>query len=228
MGKRIGLSSCCDRSVVAGCAIVGTTAHPKRRDRRLELLPAGPDRVLPIAHEVRGRVRINTPSPDAHPPSRGVRMTQTGPTGEGATVDHVARAEVLVGAPPERVWEVLTGPEPRPEIMFGARTSTDWVPGHRITWSGEWQGHAFEDHGEVVDVEPGRRLVVTHFSPMSGLPDVPESYHRLEYVVEPVDGGTRVVLEQDNNPTEESARHSAENWQAMLDGVKTVAEGASA
>ena len=155
-------------------------------------------------------------------------MTLTGPTGEGAAVDHVARAEVLISAPPQRVWEVLTSPEPRPEIMFGARTVSDWLPGHRITWSGEWHGHAFEDRGEVVEVEPARRLVVTHFSPMSGLPDVPESYHRLQYVFEPVDGGTRVVLEQDNNPTEESARHSAENWQTMLDGLRTVSEASSA
>ena len=56
-------------------------------------------------------------------------------------MDHVARAEVQIGAPADRVWEVLTSPEPRPEIMFGARTVSDWQPGHRITWSGQWQGH---------------------------------------------------------------------------------------
>ena len=143
-------------------------------------------------------------------------------------MDHVARARVLIDAPPERVWELLTSLEPRPEIMFGARTVTDWVPGHRITWSGEWEGHLFEDKGEVVDVEPPRRLVVTHFSPMSGQRDVPENYHHLRYLLEPVGEGTRVVLEQDNNPTSESAQHSAGNWQAMLDGLKTVAEASSA
>ncbi len=90
-------------------------------------------------------------------------------------MDHVARAQVLIGAPPQRVWDVLTGPEPRPEIMFGARTVTDWV-------------------------------------------------HHLKYVLEPVDGGTTVVLEQDNNPTAESARHNADNWRMMLDGLKKVAE----
>jgi len=155
-------------------------------------------------------------------------MAGTDPIGEGATMDHVARAEVLVGAPLERVWDVLTSREPRPEIMFGARTVTDWEPGHPITWSGEWEGHAFEDKGEVVDIEPPRRLVVTHFSPMSGQQDVPENYHRLEYVLEPVAGGTKVVLEQDNNPTTESAQHSAENWRMMLDGLKKVAEASSA
>lgn len=139
-------------------------------------------------------------------------------------MDYVAHAEVTIAAPPERVWDVLTSSEARPELMFGARTVTDWQPGHPITWSGEWEGHAFEDKGEVVVVEPPRRLVVTHFSPMSGQPDLPESYHRLEYVLEPVDDGTRVVLEQANNPTAGSAEHNAVNWRGMLDGLKTVAE----
>lgn len=44
---------------------------------------------------------------------------------------HVARAKTWVEASPERVWEVLTDPEPRPEVMFGARTITDWRPGVR-------------------------------------------------------------------------------------------------
>lgn len=139
-------------------------------------------------------------------------------------MDHVAHAEATITAPPERVWDVLTSGEQRPEIMFGARTVTDWQPGHPITWSGQWQGHAYEDKGEVLVAERPHRLVVTHFSPMSGQPDVPESYHRLDYRLEPVDGGTRVVLEQDNNPTAEAAEHSAQNWQAMLDGLKKVAE----
>jgi len=144
--------------------------------------------------------------------------------GEEEAMDHVAHAEVLVEAPPERVWQALTSGKPRPEIMFGARTTTDWRPGSPIRWTGEWQGHAFEDKGQVLEVESPHRLVVTHFSPMSGQQDVPENYHRLVYELWPVDGGTKVVLEQDNNPSAESAEHSAENWRTMLNGLKQVAE----
>jgi hypothetical protein len=78
----------------------------------------------------------------------------------------------------------------------------------------------------VLEVDPPHRLVVTHFSPMSGQLDVPENYHRLMYELSPVDGGTKVVLEQDNNPSAESAEHSAANWRTMLNGLKQVAEGA--
>lgn len=137
---------------------------------------------------------------------------------------HVARVEIVVEAPPERVWAVITDPEPRPEVMFGARTVTDWREGSTIRWQGEWEGKAFEDKGEVVVSEPPRRLVVTHWSPLSGLPDVPESYHELTFALEPHGSATRVELAQDNNPTPEAAEHSRTMWASMLEGVKTLSE----
>lgn len=137
---------------------------------------------------------------------------------------NVAVAEVLIDATPQEVWNVITSPEPRPEIMFGARTVTNWQVGGAIAWRGEWQGKTFEDHGEVLEVDPAHRLVVTHFSPMTGLPDVPENYHTVTYSISPVSGGARVTLEQDNNETAEAAEHSAKNWVTVLDGVREVVE----
>jgi hypothetical protein len=66
--------------------------------------------------------------------------------------------------------------------------------------------------------------VLTHFSPLSGLPDEPENYHTLHFELDEIPEGTRITLDQDNNPTREAAEHSQENWSRMLDGVKTVAE----
>jgi uncharacterized protein YndB with AHSA1/START domain len=106
-------------------------------------------------------------------------------------MDYVAHAEALVEVGPDQVWQSLTSREPRPEIMFGARTTTDWVPGRPIIWAGEWHGRTFEDKGELLEVEPPHRLVVTHFSPMSGQQDVPDDYHRLVYGSR----RSRVVLE---------------------------------
>ena len=136
----------------------------------------------------------------------------------------VARAEIMIQAPPERVWAVITDPEPRPEVMFGARTVTDWRAGSAISWQGEWEGRAFEDKGEVLVAEPPRRLVVTHWSPLSGLPDEPESYHELAFALESHGDGTRVELAQDNNATPEAAEHSRTMWASMLEGVKTLSE----
>lgn len=138
--------------------------------------------------------------------------------------DHVARAQTHIEAEPEAVWAALTSPEPRPEIMFGARTVTDWRPGSPIRWQGEWEGRAFEDTGTVLQADRPRHLRVTHWSPLSGVPDTPENHHTLEYRLTAVDGGTDVTLTQDGNPTPEAAEHSAGMWRTMLDGLKAVAE----
>ena len=137
---------------------------------------------------------------------------------------NVAVAEVVIDGSPEEVWNVITSPEPRPEVMFGARTLTNWQVGGPIAWRGEWYGKPFEDHGEVLEFEPERRLVVTHYSPMTGEPDVPDNYHTVSYTISPAARGTKVILEQDNNETPEAAEYSAKNWVKALDGVRTVVE----
>ncbi|WP_308121564.1 SRPBCC domain-containing protein [Actinotalea ferrariae] len=138
---------------------------------------------------------------------------------------HVATVETRVAARRDDVWRVLTAPGSRPEIMFGAETVTDWQVGSPVVWRGEWDGKAFEDKGQVLEVDAGRRLVVTHWSPLSGAPDVPESYHTLTWTLEDDGAGTVVRLEQDNNASPEEAEHSAANWRTMVDGLRTVAEG---
>ncbi len=72
--------------------------------------------------------------------------------------------------------------------------------------------------------EPPRRLVVTHWSPLSGLPDAPESYHELAFTLEPRGTGTRLELAQDDNPTPDAAEHSRTMWASMLEGVKALSE----
>jgi uncharacterized protein YndB with AHSA1/START domain len=136
----------------------------------------------------------------------------------------VATAETDISASPARVWSALTDPAQIKRYMFGSKVETDWKPGSAITWKGEYQGNAYQDKGQIVEVEPRRRLVITHFSPMSGQPDVPENYHTLTYVIEPRGEGTHLSLSQDNNASEEEAAHSRDNWAAMLSALKEVIE----
>jgi len=141
--------------------------------------------------------------------------------------DFVARAEVTVRAPRRTVWQVLTSNGAHPEILFGAEVRSDWRLGSPITWRGEWEGRSFEDRGRVIELEDRGepwRIVLTHFSPLSGLPDEPDNYHTLRFELEETAAGTVVALDQDNNPTREAAEHSQRNWAQMLAGVKAVAE----
>ena len=137
---------------------------------------------------------------------------------------YVAVAEITIDASPVRVWSALTDPAEIEQYMFGSEVVTGWEPGSRIVWRGEYEGKSYEDHGEILVFEPERRLVMTHFSPLSGEEDVPENYHVLAYEVEEVDGETRVRLTQDNNSSPEAAEHSRANWEKMLAGLKSVVE----
>ncbi|GGH98583.1 SRPBCC domain-containing protein [Arthrobacter liuii] len=138
--------------------------------------------------------------------------------------DHVATSVTIINAGPERVWEVITDPAAVKEFMFGTTLATDWNVGSPITWQGEWEGKAYQDKGRILEVEPGRKLVHTHFSPLSGQEDKPENHHTLEWTLEDQGGATRLTLAQDNNPSEEAAAHSKAMWDRLLADVKALAE----
>ena len=137
---------------------------------------------------------------------------------------HVATAQCEIDAPPEKVWQALTDPQLIKKYMFGSEVRTDWKPGSPITWQGEFEGRKYMDKGEIITVEPDRRLEITHFSPLTGQEDRPENYHRVSYELQQTDGGTSLRLTQDNSSSAEEAEHSAATWQMMLDGLKKVAE----
>ena len=136
----------------------------------------------------------------------------------------VATAEIDVDAPPDKVWAALIDPEQIKKYMFGSQVVTDWKQGSPIVWKGEYEGKRYEDKGEIVEIEPERRLKVTHFSPLSGRDDVPENYHSVLYELEERGGKTHLSLSQDNNTSEEAAEHSRTNWEKMLTALKQVVE----
>ncbi len=139
--------------------------------------------------------------------------------------DFVATREIVIDAPPGKIWRALTEPALAKQVMFGSDVISDWQEGSPITYRGEWQGRPFEDKGEILEVKPERHLKMTYFSPTSGKPDKPENYHIVDYVLRAEGEKTRVVVSQSNNPSEDAAKHSADNWAMMLKNLKSVAEG---
>ncbi|MBT2250600.1 SRPBCC domain-containing protein [Arthrobacter sp. BHU FT2] len=137
-----------------------------------------------------------------------------------------ATSTILIDAPRQRVWDVITNPAAAKEFMFGMDLETDWGVGSPITWSGEWDGKRYQDKGKVLAVDPGHRLVHTHFSALNGHADVPENHHTLTWTLQDRDGGTHLTLEQDNNASEEAAQHSQGMWDKLLADVKGIAERA--
>jgi uncharacterized protein YndB with AHSA1/START domain len=138
----------------------------------------------------------------------------------------ISTASVSIQAPAVKIWEALTRPEMVKQYLFGTQMTTDWKVGSPIRYSGVWQGQPYEDKGQVVAFEPLQRIATTYWSPLAGLPDLPENYNNVSYEIsEEVGGGSQLTITQDNNRTEEDARHAEQNWKMVLDGIKKLVEG---
>ncbi len=137
--------------------------------------------------------------------------------------DRVATASAVISATPQQVWRSLTEPSLVKEYFFGTKVDTDWKPGSAITYTGEYEGKAYEDKGVVLEVDEPRLLRTSFFSPMSGLPDVPENYQNVTYRIEAADQGSKVTITQDHNASAEAAEHSSSKGQTILDGLAKVA-----
>jgi uncharacterized protein YndB with AHSA1/START domain len=136
----------------------------------------------------------------------------------------VAQASTTVSATAQKVWNALVDPALVNQYMFGATVVSEWKKGSTIVWKGNWKGKPYEDKGVILDIAPQKRLQYTHFSPLTGQPDAPENYHTVTIELSPAGNGTRLVLSQDNNATEEERDHSAKNWDMMLAAIKKLVE----
>jgi uncharacterized protein YndB with AHSA1/START domain len=138
-------------------------------------------------------------------------------------VDEI-RATTTIGAPIERVWQAITTPSEIKQWFFGVDTEADWRPGGRLVHRGEYQGKPYIDKGEIVEFDPSRRFVHTHWSDVSGLPDAPEHYQQVAWDLTPTGAGTELAISEHNLPSEDAAKTSEQGWQAALQGLKELLE----
>lgn len=134
------------------------------------------------------------------------------------------QTDVAIQAPVSRVWQALTDPALIKQYLFGADTVTDWKKGSSITWSGEYEGKAYQDKGTIIDIVPEKLLHTTHYSPMTGKKDKPENYHHVIYELSPENGDTKISVTQDNVTDEKELEHMQKNWNMILQGMKKFLE----
>jgi uncharacterized protein YndB with AHSA1/START domain len=136
----------------------------------------------------------------------------------------IAKTSITISAPRTNVWNALVNPKAIKKYMFGTSVVSDWKEGGPIVWKGEWQGKSYEDKGVILKLLPERTIQYSHFSPLSGLTDKPESYHIVTIELSNDGAQTRVSLSQDNISTEQEREHSADNWGMMLSSLKKFLE----
>jgi uncharacterized protein YndB with AHSA1/START domain len=136
----------------------------------------------------------------------------------------IAEASILVDADTDAVWRAITDPEIIARYLYGTRVESEWRVGSPIVYRGEWEGKPYEDHGTILEFEPGERLVSSYYSPLSGKPDVPESYQDVAYVLRQEDGGTRLTVTQSGCADRAEADRMSSNWATTLEGLRSAVE----
>jgi uncharacterized protein YndB with AHSA1/START domain len=139
----------------------------------------------------------------------------------------IAKAKTTINTPATKVWKALTTPALISEYMFGTTVNSDWKKGSAITWEGEMNGKKYKDKGEILAIVPNEKLSYSHYSPSSGMPDLPEHYHTVTIELREQEGTTVVDLTQGKNNSEKSKTESEKNWKTMLEGLKKCCEKAN-
>lgn len=131
---------------------------------------------------------------------------------------------ISIHAPLAKVWHALTDPAEIKKYLFGTDTITDWKVGSPITFSGEWEGKAYQDKGTILEIEKEKILKYNYWSSFSGTEDKPENYANITYRLEEKDGVTVFTLVQDGIRNAEAREHSEQNWKMVLNALKELLE----
>ena len=131
---------------------------------------------------------------------------------------------IRVGASADEVWKALTTPDLIKQWFFGVETMADWKVGGALVHRGEWQGKPYEDKGEILQIDPPRLLVHTHWSGFSGQPDRPENYQKVTWTLSETEGVTELTVSEENLPSEEARATSEQAWAMVLGKLKQLVE----
>lgn len=129
---------------------------------------------------------------------------------------------VYVAASANQVWQALTDPRLTRGFYFGLAVESDWQAGSAITYQGPGPARLV---GEIVHVEPGRRLVHS-LLPSVDVPEGAESWVTWELSSsEP--GVCRVSLTHDDfEPSGDPEQDEA--WLRLVSNLKTLIETGAA
>jgi uncharacterized protein YndB with AHSA1/START domain len=132
--------------------------------------------------------------------------------------------QVKFKAPKAKVWQGLTDPALVKKYFFGTDLKSSWRVGEPIVFSGEWDGKKYEDHGTILDIDPGSFVKYDYWSSMSGTDDKPENYANITYNLTENNGETELTVTQDNVKNEEAKTHSEQNWKGLFEELRKLIE----
>lgn len=108
-----------------------------------------------------------------------------------------------------------------PEMQI--KVITDWKINSPILIQG-FHHVKFENKGTILQYDNGNKLSYSHLSNVSRLPDSPENYSILEFVLTTAEEKTLLTLNIENFPTEVIRKHLEFYWRGTMVGIKKMAE----
>lgn len=133
---------------------------------------------------------------------------------------------VIINATVLNVWDTLINPELIKQWMIDAELQviTDWQIGSSIIFKGSLHWIDFENKGTIMQFQPEKVFQYNYWSTLSGLPDLPENYTVVGFVLNPAENKTMLTLTLSNFPSEVIYKHLDFYWTVTLDVLKSFCE----
>lgn len=129
---------------------------------------------------------------------------------------------IYIAAPPEKVWRALLDGEFTRQY-WGHENVSDWKPGSPWEHRRDDARKSVAILGEVLEVEPPRRLVVSWADPADRARKDRRS--RVTFEIEPVADMVRLTVTHDDlEAGSEMQRKVSQGWPRVLSSLKTLLE----
>jgi uncharacterized protein YndB with AHSA1/START domain len=142
------------------------------------------------------------------------------------------KSSVTINASQSKVWDALINPHKTKIYMFGCETVSDWKVGSPLLWQANYEGRdTVFVKGNIVEIEPEKRLTYSTFDPNSTMEDVPGNYLNVTYDLSTQDGQTLLTVTQgdystvaDGERRYAEAYNGGEGWNPILVEIKKLVE----
>jgi uncharacterized protein YndB with AHSA1/START domain len=123
---------------------------------------------------------------------------------------------------PEKLWKALLEPEFTRQFWCETWQDCEWTTG--ASWRLMTPDGRVGDSGEVLEIEPNRRLVLSWCNEL--FPELQaEGHSRLTYELEPVGDEVKLtVIHEHDKPDSKLIGGVSNGWPAILSSLKTLLE----
>ena len=123
---------------------------------------------------------------------------------------------------PEKLWRALTEPEFTRQFWFDTAQESEWTPG--ASWRIAKPDGSTADSGEVVEIEPRKRLVLKWRNEL--FPEMTaEGYSRLTYTLEEKGDAVKLtVLHEMDRSDSKLIKAVSGGWPMILASLKSLLE----